>query len=285
MNLGELINQAFIKAGVSSDNDYLKKLLSNAELAKEQVPDEVAVTLNNLITIESAKVNPDVKRHFYGAALTPVEKEINDIMIAYEFSEEDINSIKGINSTFAKLPALKDKLDSFIQKKTNASSPDKAKYAEEIVRLNAQIAEIKKAESDRVMNVQRDYEGKLLDMNIRNLFGGYSYTDAIPKDVAILTAINLFNQNTNQKGAKLKLVDGNLKLVRSDDESLPYLENNVEVSVNSFADKLIADNKLLKVSPVAPAPANGKISAPDNGKLSAGTMSILDKQLNQLKGN
>ena len=57
-NVGEFINAALIKAGVAPDNEFLKKILTNAELTKETVPDELVSQFNStLLTIDQAKTN------------------------------------------------------------------------------------------------------------------------------------------------------------------------------------------------------------------------------------
>ena len=120
--LGEFINSAFQKAGIAADNEYLKRVLQNPELTKETVPDEIVSQFNStLLTLDQAKTNYDLKNHFYGAALAPVEKELQNLATAYEFSEEDLAELNGIKSTFSKIPALKTKLDNAIAKKAAAA--------------------------------------------------------------------------------------------------------------------------------------------------------------------
>lgn len=283
-NVGEFINEALIKAGVAPDNEYLKKILTNAELTKETIPDELVSQFNNsLITINDAKTNFDLKSHFYGAALTPVEKELKNLMLAYELPDEDINELEGIKSTYSKIPALKAKLDIAIQKKAAAEGGDKNKHAQEIVRLNAELAAATKKEQERIDQIRSDYENKMLDMHVSNHLARYNYTEALPSDVALMTAKNLFNQVSSTKKAKVKLVNDNLELVNADDESLPYMEANQVVAFKSFIDKIVADNKLLKTATPPPAapPATG--GGGGNKGLPANTMSILDRQAEQLK--
>lgn len=284
--LGEFINSALQRAGIASDNEYLKRVLQNPELTKETVPDEIVSQFNStLLTLDQAKTNYDLKNHFYGAALAPVEKELQNLATAYELSDEDIAEINSVKSTFSKIPALKAKLDLAIQRKAAASGGDKNKHAEEIVRLNAEIAAAKAEKEALSSRITSEYENKLVDMALSNFMNQYSYTDAIPKDVAAMTARNIFEQTVNSKRAKYKLVNNELSLVNADDETLPFMQENQPVQFKAFVDKIVADNKLLKTATPAPPtpPLQRSGGGQDPKSLPSGTMSILERQAAQLK--
>jgi hypothetical protein len=284
--LGEFINSAFQKAGIAADNEYLKRVLQNPELTKETVPDEIVSQFNStLLTLDQAKTNYDLKNHFYGAALAPVEKELQNLATAYEFSEEDLAELNGIKSTFSKIPALKTKLDNAIAKKAAAAGGDKGKHAEEIVRLNAEIAAAKAEMSNATQRISSEYEGKIVDMALNNFMNQYSFTDAIPKEVAAMTARNIFEQTVNSKRAKYKLVNNELTLVNADDESLPFMQENQPVQFRAFVDKIVADNKLLKTTPTPPPapPARGQGGGGSDPKsLPNATNNMLEKMAKDL---
>lgn len=284
-NVGEFINAALIKAGVAPDNEFLKKILTNAELTKETVPDELVSQFNStLLTIDQAKTNYDLKNHFYGAALAPVNKELQNLATAFELSEEEIAEINGVKSTFERIPLLQNKLNAAIQKKAAASGGDKGKHAEEIVRLNAEIAAAK-ADKDNLTNqIKSEYENKILDMALNNFMNQYSYTEAIPKDVAAMTARNIFDQTVTSKRAKYKLVNNELTLVNADDESLPFMQENQPVQFKAFVDKIVADNKLLKTAaPTPPTPPVRGGGNPDPKALPNATNNMLEKMAKDLQ--
>ena len=284
--LGEFINSALQKAGIAADNEYLKRVLQNPELTKETVPDEIVSQFNStLLTLDQAKTNYDLKNHFYGAALAPVEKELQNLATAYEFSEEDLAELNGIKSTFSKIPALKTKLDNAIAKKAAAAGGDKGKHAEEIVRLNAEIAAAKAEMSNATQRISSEYEGKIVDMALNNFMNQYSFTDAIPKEVAAMTARNIFEQTVNSKRAKYKLVNNELTLVNADDESLPFMQENQPVQFRAFVDKIVADNKLLKTTPTPPPapPRQGQGGGGgDHKSLPNATNNMLEKMAKDL---
>jgi chromosome segregation ATPase len=175
--LGEFINSALQKAGIAADNEYLKRVLQNPELTKETVPDEIVSQFNStLLTLDQAKTNYDLKNHFYGAALAPVEKELQNLATAYELSDEEIAEINAVKSTFSKIPALKAKLDNAIQRKAVAAGGDKNQHAQEIVRLNAEIAAAK-AEMARLLPIIKAAEAHQYEasISILKLLGNFMY--------------------------------------------------------------------------------------------------------------
>ena len=284
--LGEFINSALQKAGIAADNEYLKRVLQNPELTKETVPDEIVSQFNStLLTLDQAKTNYDLKNHFYGAALAPVEKELQNLATAYELSDEEIAEINAVKSTFSKIPALKAKLDNAIQRKAVAAGGDKNQHAQEIVRLNAEIAAAKAEMANATNRISSEYENKFVDMALSNFMSQYSFTDAIPKDVAAMTARNLFDQTVSAKRAKYKLVNNELTLVNADDESLPFMQENQPVQFKAFVDKIIADNKLLKTAaPTPPAPPQQRGGGgQDHKSLPSATNSILEKMAKDLQ--
>ena len=285
-NVGEFINAALIKAGVAPDNEFLKKILTNAELTKETVPDELVSQFNStLLTIDQAKTNYDLKNHFYGAALAPVNKELQNLATAFELSDEEIAEINGVKSTFERIPLLQNKLNAAIQKKAAASGGDKGKHAEEIVRLNAEIAAAKAEKDNATREISSRYENQILDMALNNFMNQYSYTEAIPKDVAAMTARNIFDQTVNSKRAKYKLVNNELTLVNADDESLPFMQENQPVQFKAFVDKIVADNKLLKTATPTPPPAPPARGGGGNDPKSipAATNNMLEKMAKDLQ--
>ena len=198
--------------------------------------------------METAKYNPQIKSHFYGAALNPVEKELQNLMESYEFGEEDKLEIQNIKSTFAKIPLLKEKLDNIVAKKTGASGNDSKKYSDQIQALNAEILRVKGEAKKQLEEIESKRVTEIQDLYFDNLLSSYNYTDNLPKEVAKLSAKTLTSNYLNSKGAKIKMVNGKLELVNANDEALPFIENNQPVEIKTITDKVIADNKLLMIN-------------------------------------
>lgn len=248
MKISELLNNLLITAGVQSDDAELKKLLGNPALNQDDIPQQWENLSNNILTLETAKFNPTIKSHFYGAALNPVEKELQNLMDAYEFSDDDKMEIQNVKSTFSKIPLLKEKLDNIVAKKANSTGSDSKKYSEQIQALNAEILKIKNDAKKQIEDIENNRISEIQQLYFDNLLSSYNYTESLPKDVAMISAKTLTSNYLKEKGGKIKLVDGKLEVVNANDESLPLMENNQPVSIKTITDKVIADNKLLMIN-------------------------------------
>jgi len=287
MKLSELINNTLIAAGVAVDDPNLKALLANPELSKDDIPSEWATAANNIMTIETAKYNPAIKSHFYGAALSPVEKELANLMDAYGFTDEDKTEIANVKSTFAKIPVLKAKLDAVIEARQGAGGADIKKYTDQIQQLNKEILAAKSEAQKQIESAQATMTQEKLNLYLDNILNSYTYTDAIPKDVAKVSARTLAEQTLATKKAKIVIENGGLKLVNSEDEQLPYMENNQPVEFRSFLDKIIGDNRLLKTDAGQGSQGNAGASGGGQGGGNAhGVVTdFLDQQLEALRRN
>lgn len=248
MKLSELLNNMLITAGVQSDDAELKKILALPALNQDDIPPTWEGLSNNILTVETAKYNPQIKSHFYGAALNPVEKELQNLMDAYEFGDEDKVEIQNVKSTFAKIPLLKEKLDNIVAKKAVSTGSDSKKYADQIQQLNAEILKIKNEAKKQIEEIENNRIDQIQQLYFDNILGSYNYTENLPKDVALISAKTLTSNYLKEKGGKIKLVDGKLELVNANDEALPYMENNQPVSIKNITDKIVAENKLLMIN-------------------------------------
>ena len=245
MKLSELLNNVMIASGIPSDDENLKKLLGNPALNQDDIPANWESASNNIMTVDTAKFHPAVKSHFYGAALNPVETELQKLMEAYEFGDEDKAEFTGIKSTYQKIPLLKEKIDSLMNKKASANTGDSKKYADQISQLNAEIVRIKQDAQQKVQEVESKRVNELKDLHIDGMLNGYNYIKSLSKEVAKVSAKTLMNQYLDSKGAKVKIENGRLALVNAQDEALPYVENNQPVEFKSLLDKIVADNRML----------------------------------------
>jgi hypothetical protein len=139
---------------------------------------------------------------------------------------------------------------------------EKKTLVEQINKLNAEIASAKdqlKAETARIDN---EWRGKFGDHLVNSKFTQYDYAmDTIPVDVQATSARTLFERKLAEKGGKMKFVDGKVTLVSSTDDALPFTIDNKPVEFDSFADSVVAENKLIKVKG-APAPSPSPTPTP-----------------------
>lgn len=282
MKLSELLNNVMIAAGIPGDDENLKKLLGNPALNQDDIPANWEQASSNIMTVDTAKYHPAVKSHFYGAALNPVETELQKLMEAYEFGDEDKAEFTGIKSTYQKIPLLKEKIDALMTKKATANSGDSKKYADQISQLNAEIVKIKQEAQRQVQEVENQRINELKDLHIDSMLNGYNYIKTLSKDVAKVSAKTLMNQYLDSKGAKVKIENGKLALVNAQDEALPYVENNQPVEFKSLLDRIVADNRMLDLGGVPSATTPGQVVTPQTN--SPGS-SFIQEQLAAIRAN
>lgn len=283
MKLSELLNNVMIAAGIPGDDENLKKLLGNPALNQDDIPANWESASNNIMTVDTAKYHPAVKSHFYGAALNPVETELQKLMEAYEFGDEDKAEFTGIKSTYQKIPLLKEKIDALMTKKASANTGDSKKYADQISQLNAEIVRIKQDAQSKVQEVENKRVNELKELHIDGMLNGYNYIKSLSKDVAKVSAKTLMNQYLDSKGAKVKIENGKLALVNAQDEALPYIENNQPVEFKTLLDRIVADNRMLDLGQnTATAPQGQQATTP--GSTNAGTQ-FLQEQLAAIRAN
>lgn len=282
MKLSELLNNVMIAAGIPGDDENLKKLLGNPALNQDDIPANWEQASSNIMTVDTAKYHPAVKSHFYGAALNPVETELQKLMEAYEFGDEDKAEFTGIKSTYQKIPLLKEKIDALMTKKATANSGDSKKYADQISQLNAEIVKIKQEAQRQVQEVESKRINELKELHIDSMLNGYNYIKTLSKDVAKVSAKTLMNQYLDSKGAKVKIENGKLALVNAQDEALPYVENNQPVEFKALLDRIVADNRMLDLGGVPSATTPGQVITPTT--TNAGTQ-FLQEQLAAIRAN
>jgi hypothetical protein len=239
MLLSEMINDVLTRSGVTPTDKDLIALVANPSLQIE-VPDAISSTVNSLVSIEQAKNHPALKSHYYGASLTPVEKELEKTMDELGFTDDQKASVLSTKTTYEKFPIMREKINEIIQERAKASGSGSQKAADEIKVLNAKLAEMTTVHQSEVANIRNEYIREKTEDKLAAMMAGYSYTDAIPATIAPITAKNLLADELSKVKAKIKLDNGSLSLVSSDDESIGYFENNKPVTLKDFMDRTVS---------------------------------------------
>ena len=108
--LGKLLTEMLVNSGynIEADNDALGSLLA----LDTDVPDDIASSLkSNLLTLESAKNNPDIKKHFTAQALNTIDTGLYEYADEYgKLSDDQIAEIKAEKSSYKKMRMMLDAL-------------------------------------------------------------------------------------------------------------------------------------------------------------------------------
>lgn len=269
MLLGDILNTLASKAGISSTDAELMKVLSSPTISNAEVPDSIGSKFDTtLMNVEAAKNNPlviaAIKAQVYNGVDSEVNRAIGEIGIEDALKAE-LDAEKNTNKKVAL--ALK-KIAELERAKADAKKGDKAELEKEIAKLNDSIKSINKEHTEKISKLTTDYENNLLTYDLKNTLKGYKYAfpAEMPEDIKIETVLSVLNKNLTEKDGKFIRENGALKLIKGSTNSDFYNEKNEKVDTKSFIDSVLANNKLLSVKADAQqAAASTVITNPEAG--------------------
>lgn len=283
MKLNDLFKDLATKAGVDLKNPALADVLAiNAEL-----PDDVAQVLQaNLLTMESAKNNPAIKSHYFAQAMGGVDTELERIWADPElFTADEIAEMKKeFSSTKRMVQTISKQREKLEAKLKAVEAGGKAKPGEadelrnKINELNLSIGGVKQTYEDKITALNAQHATELTNIALDMHLGTYTYS--MPKDTPagakIAAAKAVLMPEITNKGLKLERINGVLQLLKADGTKY-FNELQQEVSFSDFANKLLAENKMLAASVGAGDPP----PPPPPGAGGAGKNADLLAQVNQ----
>jgi predicted nucleic acid-binding protein len=245
-NLGEFLNALFTNAGVEIENDTLKNITTKS--ATVEIDLALVDKFNqNYLTLNSAKNNPELKKHFYAVAMNGLDTELETTMTELSLTEDVINEIRGEKSSFKKASLLAKKIKSLEAEKSSATTKtDKAEIQAKIDSLNAEVVRVRAEKEQAVKEVEARYKNEINDILLSNTFGSYDFALPTSKDANVKLAKSLFMEEVTKKGYNIALDNNEFKLVTAD--GMDVYENNQRVGFKDFTDRLLAQHKLLKVA-------------------------------------
>jgi hypothetical protein len=283
INAADFINNLATNAGIAADNSDLKTLLSDARLSAINIPDAVVGGIQSAhLTIESAKANPDLIKYFRATNLDPLDKTVFSTLTELGIDEAELADLKSEKSTYNKVALAIKKVSSLKEAaaKANAegSTGKAAEYEKQVLALNAQISQIKDAFNTEKSELVKSYDNKYKSRILNEILLGYEYASEQPKEVQLELANILLNKHLSQNKWETRLDNDNISLVTS--EGTKVFDNNKEVTIKALADKIVSENKLIKVNAPptpgkTPQTAQGQFTPPAQG---SGT-SVFDTHL------
>ena len=254
MTLAEFIQELSERVQIDAADEQLKALVMNPALSNVQVPSNVAASVQQrLMTENEAKINPVVKKHFTGTALSTVDSKIKDLLDEFSFDEETKASILTEQSTYNRIPMLAKAIADTKDRSITATGGEKKALVDKINELQNLLNAEKEARKADINNVNSQWESKLTDKELYAMFSGYNYALDLDKDITISTARGLWEKKLKEKGGKYQFTNDGLKLVNAEAPDLPFTIDNKTVDVKSFTENVLAEAKLLKVQGQAPA--------------------------------
>lgn len=239
MKLKDFTINALKVAGVT---DAELTEIVNAPNADEVVlSDDLVKRFNSgILTLESAKANPDLKKHFNAQVYNGIDALLERIVNENEIDSLALFDIQSEKSTPKKIELLTKALN---KKAASSKSP----ATDEIKTLNEQLAKLKTESELALKNKENEFENTLIQMQRSTYLAGKEYANITDKEIGVKIANEYLNKALSERGAIIVRENGQLKLKSAKDPALDYYENNKAVSYNDFADWVLAQNNLIKV--------------------------------------
>ncbi len=241
---GQLVELLAQKTNI--DASELTELFQIKADVSDDVFTKFETKLATLIDINDAKHNNDLHKHFKALSLNPFDKLINEAIEQGLVDEDTANDLKANVNTYDKAKKLISKLS---EPKVQAQAKDSEPLKAEIKKLNDEVLKTKELYESQIKDLNKQSESKLMQFQIDTLLSGKEYANKdLPKNVQILTAKTLLEQELATKKAKVVMTDSGLKLVNAETPELDFTDSNKTVQFNDFVDRVLASNKLLQVS-------------------------------------
>lgn len=269
MNVGELLNDLSVKAGIKGDDVKLKEFLTNQTLAAINVPDEISgLITRELMTRESAMNDSGIRGLLTKQALKYPDDTIAEEIA--EFDEAAKTEILNEKNTPKKIKLLKKHAIALTEKKFAIDPKDKesrVKMEKEIERLNEHIKNVEDGVKLKEQEMDKTYKERELNYDVRSYLASKRYAfDKVEHEVNVDTAYGVLQRALAERKAKVvKDANGTKRLVQADNPDLEYFENNNKVKFGDFADKILANNNLLFVTDTKKVVQNGQ-TVHTNGK-------------------
>jgi hypothetical protein len=269
MNLQDILKNIAKKSGINTEDDKFKAFFGSDALTAIDVPEDVVKTINaQLISISEAKNNhQDLKNHYVAPTLNAVDKTIDDLLGELGLTEDDDkNAIAAEKNSFKKIGVLGAQLKKKYEKLATAGSGDKKTLQDDIIRLNQEIVQAKQRHDALIESNKKDIKNVELRYAIDSMLSPHKTTfDTLPPAAKRIALQTLLQDDMRAKGLKFDFDDaGSVVLTKVDGST--YHENNEQVNAQQYTEKVLANNKLLLITP-----PNGQNGAGNNNGTSGPT--------------
>lgn len=274
--LAEVIKSVALQSGVAETE--IKELLDNTALSSIELSDEVSTKLTApRLSLDAAKNNPDLKKHFTALALNGIDAEIERTATEHGLSAEEISEFKKLESTTKRIGAITKKVQALTELKATKPSADTEKLNKQIEELNNQILGVRAEAENTIKQKDLSLENERIDWTLNNILSNFEYATGVDKEINVTVGKTLIGKALQEKG--LKITRENNTLVLKTAEGTDYFENNAKVGIQDFTTKTLANAKVLKASSSTP-PARPTHTPQGNG---TNTIANAETVLSQLQ--
>jgi len=249
MTLRDFLNQQGKRAGLADDSDFAM-MLSASSLGDIEVPEPIAQKFeSNLLTLDIAKNNLDLKTHFIRNFMMGYDEEIVSLAKNSPLPGEVIEEIKATKNSGDKVKIAFKHLNELVEKAGKSTNKAQSEeYVAKIAEAQAKYDEaVRKAQSD-VAAVESKYVNRMQDLWEKAQLAGIQWNDAIPESARVPAYKAVINDKLNALGGKVVFdAEANqARIVNAKDESLPLVVSGKEFGYSDLQALVLQENKLLK---------------------------------------
>jgi hypothetical protein len=260
--LGEVMADLIKKTGMQHTDANFKEILALTTPVSEEAEQGLFSLMNSQEAESWAKGNTNIKKHYTAQAYNGWDDKIFKTADKMGLSDEDKELLRSEKSTGKRQDLLADILDKKIaEAKKNAEVAGKnnnadaeLKWKQEFEKLNSSTSKIKDDYELALKKKDDEFYNWKTEAKWNDVLSPQKWSDNLGPNVRIPAAKLVIQNKLNELGAKVVLdEDGELKLVKKEDNSMPYFDSsNKNPKFTEFATKILDENKLLAVS--APTP-------------------------------
>lgn len=251
MKLGELFKSLAIKAGVDV-NDLATKSADFAGLLSlaAEVPDNVANQIETgLLTMDSARSNPDLKKHYFAQLADGMDATLKKIAKKRQMPDDIWTQLEAEKSTVKRMELLEDKLLELRDAKDNATSKtEKGALQKQIEDLQTELRTTKEGHTAELDNQKKGFAAREAELMVDAILAGKNFANKeLPKGVNVITARTLISQALAKEGLIMTNKDGVIRILKQDGSD-HYDSKHNKVDADGYFDGVLSNNKMLAVT-------------------------------------
>lgn len=249
MNLKEFLSQQGKRAGLH-DNQEFQLMISASVLNDIEVPESVNNQFqNNLLDLEIAKVNPDLKKHFIGNYMMGYDQEVETMAKDYGLSVEAVAEIKAAKNSGDKVKLAFKHLKNLEEKAAKGGSKTQSdEYVRQLADAEQKLNDAIAAADAQKREIENKYVGKLHSLWEQAQLNGVQWNDSIPEAARVHTYNAVMSEKLNSLGGRVVYdpETNTANLVNSSDPSLPLVLNGKPLAYKDLSALVLQENKLLR---------------------------------------
>jgi len=267
MKAGDLLNTLLKSANFDTTDKAFIDVLSKADFANTDIPESVASALtNNLLTLESAKNNPLLKKHYYGNALQPINDGVEKFLTEFGVDSATIQEIVADQNTYSKYEKAVKKIAEIKEKANNSTNKGhQVELEKQLNELNQKLSLAATESQLKVDSLRNEYEGKMLNREVDFTLSNKNLPGIHDREIETTIARQLVEKALNNKGAIIKNVDGKIAIRQKENPEMDIFIDGKALTFDALTDMALAENKFIKVSDTNGNGSNGFNPTPNRG--------------------